>query len=276
MSLKFSNPVEDAQATLRRLWEEQARRTYATTEIQKEQNRIKEAERFRKKFYSYFPDTGPLRRELYPRQMMFFAAGTEHRERLFIAGNRTGKSDAGAYEMTAHLTGLYPRWWAGKRFDHAIKAWACGDTNQTVRDILQAKLLGRTTRATKGEGADLITGLGTGMLPGDKIISTRPRSGIPDAIEIVYAKHVSGGISQLNLKSYEQGREAFQGTEQDFIWLDEEMDVQIYTECLMRTMTNNGSLAVTFTPLNGLSPVVVSFLPGGKMPAGGMSVVADV
>ena len=32
--------------------------------------------------------------------------------------------------------------WEGRTFDHPIEAWAAGDTSQTVRDIIQAKLLG--------------------------------------------------------------------------------------------------------------------------------------
>ena len=35
-----------------------------------------------------FPDTGPLRRELYPKHMQFFAAGATKSERVFMAGNR--------------------------------------------------------------------------------------------------------------------------------------------------------------------------------------------
>ena len=44
--------------------------------------------------------------------------------------------------MTCHLTGKYPRWWRGKRFEDAVQAWCAGDTARTVRDILQKELLG--------------------------------------------------------------------------------------------------------------------------------------
>lgn len=247
---------------------ERARRQRAVSEIEQEQNRIKSAERFKKKYLAYFPEDGPFRRELYPKQMAFFSASATYRERALIAANRVGKSDAGSYELTLHLTGEYPEWWTGKRFDRPIQAWACGDTNKTVRDILQSKLLGRTKKI--GSSDDLITGLGTGMIPGAKILSTRPHAGIPDAIEIVYVRHKSGGTSQLNFKSYEQGREAFQGTSIDVIWLDEECPEDVYTECLLRTMTTGGILFVTFTPLSGLTQMVIKFLPGGKLPDGGV------
>ena len=73
--------------------------------------------------------------------MEFFAAGAEHRERAFICSNRVGKSSAASFEVTLHLTGLYPAWWKGRRFDHPVRVWACGDTSTTVRDIIQASLL---------------------------------------------------------------------------------------------------------------------------------------
>ncbi len=82
----------------------------------------------------------------------------------------------------------------------------------------------------------------------------------------MWVKHVSGGVSVVQFKSYDQGREAFQGTEQDGIWLDEEPPMDVYTECLLRTMTNDGCIMVTFTPLRGLSTVVQSFAPGGVVP----------
>src|SRR5215472_14191587 len=84
----------------------------------------------------FYPDTGPLRRELYPKHLAFFAAGKEYRERMLMAGNRVGKSTVGAYETTVHATGHYPAWWEGRRFDHAISWIVAGDTNLTTRDIL--------------------------------------------------------------------------------------------------------------------------------------------
>lgn len=215
---------------------------------------IRERERReRNKIQSYYPDAGPLRRELYPKHMGFFAAGATERERAMIAANRVGKTEGvGAYEMTWHVTGRYPTWWPGRRFSRPVKAWACGDTGKTVREIVQAKLLGPRGR------------IGTGMIPADAITHTTAKAGVADAVDTVYVRHVSGRDSVVVLKSYDQRREAFQGSEQDVIWLDEEPPEDIYTECLLRTMTTNGMVMLTFTPLMGLSKVVLSFLPGGN------------
>lgn len=202
-----------------------------------------------------YPAEGPLRRELYPRHLEFFAAGSEHRERLMLAANRIGKTwGVGCYETVLHLTGDYPDWWEGKRFDHPIRAWAAGDTSQTVRDIIQYKLLG-----PPGD-------YGTGMIPYERLIDTTSRAGIPNAVQDILVQHKTGGTSYLTLKSYDQRRESFQGTEQHLIWLDEECPMDIYGECLLRTMTTGGLVMLTFTPLMGMTEVVQSFLEGGKIP----------
>jgi phage terminase large subunit-like protein len=217
---------------------------------------LKELERRKKtrKIFEYYPDAGPLRRELYVKHNQFFEAGPGHRERLMLAANRVGKTEGvGGYEMALHLTGLYPAWWKGRRFDRPIDAWAAGDTSLTVRDIIQFKLWGPFLEP------------GTGLIPLECIHDKSLKRGTADAIDVMYIKHVSGGISQLTLKSYDQRRESFQGTEKDVIWLDEEPALEIYTECLLRTMTNDGLLMMTFTPLMGMSETVMAFLPGGQL-----------
>ncbi len=214
-----------------------------------------------RKLYTFYPEEGPLSRHNYPKHMRFFEAGRTYRERAAMAANRVGKTEGmGGYELTLHLTGQYPDWWVGRRFSKPIKAWAAGDTNQTTRDILQAKLFGP------------IDTIGTGLIPGDCIVDyKRKASSVPDTIETAYIRHVSGGISVLGLKSYEQGRKSFQGTEQDVILLDEEPAEDIYLECLTRTMTTHGLIMLTFTPLSGVSNVVLLFMPGGQVPKDGKS-----
>jgi phage terminase large subunit-like protein len=90
---------------------------------------------------------------------------------------------------------------------------------------------------------------------------------VPDAVESVMVRHVSGGWSRLVFKSYDQKRKAFEGTEQDVIWLDEEAPMDIYGECLIRTMTTSGIIMLTFTPLMGLTEVVLNYMPNGEMPS---------
>lgn len=195
----------------------------------------------------------PENRKGYPVHMDFFAAGKTHRQRLALAANRVGKTEGmGGYETTLHLTGRYPDWWQGKRFDKPGSWWIGGDTATTVRDIIQFKLLGKT-----GD-------YGTGLIPGDLLIDTTNKRGVPDAVENIYVKHVSGGRAVAQLKSYDQGREAWQGTEQQGVWLDEEPPMSIYSEALIRTMTTSGIVLSTFTPMNGMTEVTESFLSVDK------------
>jgi phage terminase large subunit-like protein len=203
-----------------------------------------------------FPDTGPLRRELYPKHLAFIAAGATRRERCMLAGNRVGKSTTAAYEVTCHLTGDYPHWWTGKRFSHATTCWAAGESVRDVRDSAQKLLLG-------DPGS-----LGTGLIPGDAIIRATARSGAPDAIDTVHVRHATGGTSTLAFRTYESGREAFQAATLHCIWLDEEPQLAIYTEALMRTATTAGVVMCTFTPLLGMSETATHFLPDGKAPEG--------
>lgn len=196
---------------------------------------------------AYFVDEGPYSYDKYPKHMAFMTAGAVHRERIFMAANRVGKSITGGYELTCHLTGLYPKWWNGKRFFDPTDCWASGDTSQTTRDIVQRVLLGD------------IGQWGTGLIPEHTISKIRMRAGIPGGVDSVMIKHTSGGESYLGFKSYDQKRRAFQGTAKHAIWLDEEPPLEVYGECLIRTMTTGGVVFVTFTPLQGLTPFVTEF-----------------
>lgn len=206
-------------------------------------------------FGTLYPDTGPLNREAYAKHIDFFTAGATFRERAALGGNRCGKTKLGCFESVAHLTGLYPKWWEGRRFSRPTRGWAAGDTSKTVKAIIQAELLGTQSNPDSG------------MIPRSLIRSTRAKSGIPDAVESIYVQHITGGTSVLELKSFDQRRISFQGTAQDFVHLDEEVDEGIYGECVMRTMKTSdfdgGIIYLTFTPLRGLTPVVQLFVPDG-------------
>jgi phage terminase large subunit-like protein len=187
----------------------------------------------------------------YPKQMAFHAAGARHRERLLMAGNQLGKTYAGGAECAYHLTGKYPEWWEGRRFDHPVRAWAGSKGSEATRDGIQRILV--------GEPKDKAV-WGTGLIPGDDITDTSLRQGLADSIDSVLVKHATGGNSTLGFKSYDQGRERWQGETLDFVWFDEEPDMAIYMEGLTRTNATGGMVYMTFTPLLGMSDVVMMFL----------------
>ena len=99
------------------------------------------------------------------------------------------------------------------------------------------------------------------MIPAELIEkTTRKTHGLADAVEQIRVKHVSGKISTVGLKTYEQGRKSFEGTARHLIWCDEEPPGDCYQEMKMRLLTTNGCIYTTFTPLRGMSDVVKSFL----------------
>lgn len=166
-----------------------------------------------------------------------------------MAGNQLGKTIAGSMEAAMHATGRYPDWWNGRRFDRPTVGWAAGVTGESTRDNVQRLLFGRPNE------------LGTGAIPFDCIIG-KPSSarGVADLIDTAEVKHVSGGTSIVALKSYEKGREKWQGETLDWLWLDEEPAQDIYTEGMTRTNATLGPVWMTFTPLLGMSDVVKRFL----------------
>lgn len=206
----------------------------------------------RNRLKTLYPKTGEFRRDLYPKHLEFFALGEKYNERAFFAGNRSGKTLAGCYEMTLHLTGDYPKWWNGWRVEDHGDYWCAGDTAKTVRDILQKTLIGPPGNPDEW---------GTGIIPADAIVRTTPKHGLADAVESVFVKHVDGSISSLQFKSYDQGRESFQGTEQAAIMLDEDCSQEIYVECLLRLMTTKGRIWWTATLVEGITPLMLDFLP---------------
>lgn len=190
----------------------------------------------------------------YARQLEFYEAGAQDRERLLMAANQVGKTYCGAFEAAIHLTGRYPNWWPGYRFDRPISMWAGSDTGETTRDTVQTNLIGPAPNKEEW---------GTAAIPADAIISTSMRQGISNAIDTALIKHESGGVSQLGFKSYDQKRQKWQGTKKDLVWLDEEPPMDIYMEALTRTnAVDDGRIYVTFTPLLGMSEVVHMFLDG--------------
>lgn len=206
--------------------------------------RIEQWQRYNR-IHLMFPDTGAYARSGYVKHLDFFRAGKVYRERLFRAANRAGKTEAGAYEVSCHLTGIYPAWWEGRVFERPTNVLVAGETGKLVRDSIQEKLLGSPSD------------YGSGLIPKDCIVEQRPRAGIADAIDVVRVTHSSGGISTLQFQSFDQGREAFQATARDVIWLDEEPPLTVYAEALTRTMTTKGILMTTFTPLKGMSDTIM-------------------
>lgn len=168
-----------------------------------------------------------------------------------MAGNQLGKSYSGAAEAAIHLTGRYPDWWRGRRWERPVRAWVGSKTGEVTRDAAQRLLVGEPKDPSAW---------GTGLIPGACLGDTARRRGVADALDNLLVKHASGGWSTLGFKSYDQGRAKWQGETLDLIWLDEEPPFDVYMEALTRTNATGGMVYLTFTPLLGMSDVVSMFV----------------
>jgi len=184
-----------------------------------------------------------------PKQEEFHAAGAKYRQRMLMAGNQTGKTLSAGMEVAMHLTGWYPDWWQGRRWSRPTHWWVAGVTGESTRDNPQRILLGRRRE------------WGTGAIPwGSFAQDPMMARGIPDAVNNVQVHHRTGGISTVTFKSYDQGREKWQGETLDGIWFDEEPPEDIFDEGQTRLNRQRGSAILTFTPLMGMTSVVSRFL----------------
>jgi len=190
----------------------------------------------------------------YDWQVEFHERGLDCPERCLMAANQAGKSDVGSAEIAVHATGRYPDWWRGRKFDEPVKVWVGSETNEASRDIVQTKLMG-----PPGE-------IGSGWLPKSAIFG-KPKNrqcGIDGVIDYVNIQHVSGGLSRIQFKTYEQDVAKWRGTQQHIIWFDEEPPQDIFVEGQTRVLHLKGMVILTFTPHKGIGGVVMHFQEGGN------------
>ena len=184
-------------------------------------------------------------------QVEFFKTGATHTRRGMIAANRAGKTIASTYETAMHLTGRYPKWWKGKRFEAPIVAMCSGESWEQVAKTLQSKLIGCD---------DIKQGykIGTGSIPKECIDEKSMRT---DGANVLALEiwHETGGKSKLYFSNYTQQVRHLQGFELDLVVLDEQPPDEIFSELVVRTAQRNGQVLCSFTPLKGMSGLVRKF-----------------
>lgn len=180
--------------------------------------------------------------------------------------HNSGKTQLGALCVAHWAMGRYPHWWDGRVFDGPVSEWICNKTAKDVRDINEAELLG-----PPGNEQDR----GTGMIPAHLIQKVTPKPGTPHAFEFIAVEHVSGATSYIGSKSYDQGREAFQGRAEHAIWNDEEVPKDVADEQRLRIMTLSGLIIFSYTPINGLTEMTMGFMESAGMDINQMRQAAD-
>jgi phage terminase large subunit-like protein len=183
-------------------------------------------------------------------QLTFFKTGTSER-RGILAANRIGKTVSTCFETAMHLTGQYPDWWEGHRFNGPITAMVAGEGWSQVALVLQNELLGT-------QDIKLQDNIGTGAIPRDSIIVDTMRNDGANCIGCEI-KHVSGGKSYLLFANYTQEVRQLQGFKLNLAVFDEQPPDDFFSEIVTRTATTQGKVLCSFTPLKGLNGLVSKF-----------------
>lgn len=191
-----------------------------------------------------------------------------HKDHCFLVNNyvavgNSGKTFGGAYEAVMHWTGDYPEWWDGKVQDNPKHWWIVSESAGTFKSSLQVTLI----------GPNLTEDLGTGLIPKDKIVSVSNWPSVSGTVGEIKIRHKKGHIVTVEVKSFDQERSKLQGANIDGVLFDEEPPIEVYTECVFRLRGNSkkelGMAMLLFTPLKGLSPVVLKYLKNGRYPENG-------
>lgn len=135
-----------------------------------------------------------------------------------------GKSEWGAQEVTHFVLGTHPH----QQIKPPIECWVCSPSFDVQKDTTQKKLLF--------------------YLPPDQIASI-------DYLRTDIAKEIRlKNGSLISFKSYEQGREKFQGAGKRLIWFDEEPPQAIYDECFVRQEAGSTlDIIMSMTPIKGMT-----------------------
>jgi phage terminase large subunit-like protein len=185
-------------------------------------------------------------------------------ERSIVLGNQQGKSTATGFEIAFAACDYWPAWHHGlhptpPNIERSARfiGWYASISSQTVRDGIQHKLLGDISQKD---------GLGTGAIPLDYIRGISMSRGIAHFVDTITVARETGGIGLLQSKTYEQSVQSYQGVPVDLALVDEDpgYDDRIYNELLARTISTNGRIIVSLTPMLGMTPIRKRFLAGGS------------
>jgi len=183
-------------------------------------------------------------------QKTFFKTGHSER-RGILAANRVGKTTSTCYETAMHLTGEYPDWWEGYRFNKPITCMVAGEGWSQVALVLQNELIGT-------QDVKITENLGTGAIPRRCIVHDTMRNDGANCIG-VEIRHKSGANSYLLFANYTQEVRQLQGFKLNLAVFDEQPPDDFFSEIVTRTATTQGKVLCSFTPLKGLNGLVSKF-----------------
>jgi phage terminase large subunit-like protein len=159
---------------------------------------------------------------------------------LMLGGNRAGKSDVCARMVMEILTREPQR-----------RAWCFQGTQTVSREIQQPYIWRYFPSAWKPQN----DAKGLKRTAVTKVVYTQGTGFSADSF-------VLPNGSQGDFKFYAADISVLQGPEQDVIWFDELVPLAWIEDAKFRLVTRNGIMLISFTPIEGYSDVVASFLGG--------------
>lgn len=168
-------------------------------------------------------DADPLKyAKAHDKQKEFF--NSDKPIRVLFWGNRVGKTEGCAQEVARYVTGKHET----RAIDLPIEVWCACPSYDMQKETTQKKL----------------------------------ERYIPKHL-IKHVTYVKAGVwgevlltdgSKINFKSYEQGREKFQGAGKRLIWFDEEPPKDIWEECTVRAEAGIPlDIIMSMTPIKGMT-----------------------
>ena len=152
------------------------------------------------------------------------------REKIFLGGNRSGKTVANVMECI---------WWLTKKHPH----------NEYVKN-LDEPVRGRFVGVSFADGMDKIAiPMFKAAIPKSELIDGEWNKSWDSYRKILT---LANG-SFMEFMSYEQDLEKFAGTSRHFVAYDEEPPQHIFNECRMRLLDTKGYWWISMTPLEGLT-----------------------
>lgn len=150
-----------------------------------------------------------------------------HNGRLYIGGNRSGKTTGGINEDIWWLTGRHP-----------------------YLELPRPPIFGRITTVDFKNGAEeiIIPQLRQWLPPSNLVNGSWEDSFNKN----LYKLTLSNG-SELEIKSYDQELDKFAGVPRHFTHFDEEPPFDIFKECKARLVDYNGRWWMTMTPVEGMT-----------------------
>jgi phage terminase large subunit-like protein len=169
------------------------------------------------------------------------------RGRLYIGGNRSGKTVGGVVEDIWRLRGKHP-----------------------YKAVPEAPIRGRVVTTSYEEGVNKV------IIP--EFQKWLPPSELIDGSwEASYSKQgrtltLANG-STCEFMSYDQDLEKFAGTSRHFVHFDEEPPKGIFNECKMRLIDTMGDWYITMTPVEGMTWVYDDVYVPGQVPGSNIGIV---